>query len=164
RIRLNTKVDRVEWHEESSTYTLETATGETHEFDFIVSSVGLLNVPRYPDWPGLEEFEGISFHTSRWEHEHDLRGKSVAIVGTGSTAVQVAPALAPVVGDLTVYQREPGWIEPKNERAYTPRERWVYRHVPFAQRAHRLLMLAKANHRFKAYDTRSRMQRKMQAL
>ncbi|GAA3198681.1 NAD(P)/FAD-dependent oxidoreductase [Microbacterium terregens] len=163
-IRLNTKVDRAQWDEDSATYTIETATGELHEFDFVVSSVGLLNVPRYPDWPGLDSFEGVSFHTSRWEHQHDLAGKSVAVVGTGSTAVQVAPALAARVEHLTVYQREPGWIEPKHERAYTPRERAFYRRVPFAQRAHRLLLLAKANRRFKAYDTRSRMQRKMQDL
>lgn len=163
-IRLNTKIDQAVWNESTRTYTVTTATGEEEEFDVVVSSVGLLNVPRYPDWPGLDQFEGVKFHTSRWEHDHDLTGKRVAVVGTGSTAVQVGPALAPIAGEITIYQREPGWIEPKHERAYTPRERWLYRHIPLAQRAHRLYLLAKANHRFTAYNARSRMQRKMQQL
>lgn len=162
RIRLNTKVDRAVWNEQTRTYTVHTANGDVQEFDFVVSSVGLLNVPRYPDWPGLDEFQGVTFHTSRWDHSQDLRGKRVAVVGTGSTAVQVGPAIAPVVDEVTIFQREPGWIEPKHERAYTPRERWLYRNIPFAQRAHRLILMTKANTRFKAYDSRSRMQKKMQ--
>jgi cation diffusion facilitator CzcD-associated flavoprotein CzcO len=164
RIRLNTKVEHATWNESTRTYTLVTSHGEEEEFDFVVSSVGLLNVPRYPDWPGLDQFEGVMFHTSRWEHEHDLTGQRVAVVGTGSTAVQVAPAIAPIAGEVTIYQREPGWIEPKHERAYTARERWLYRRIPFAQRAHRLRLMAKANKRFAAYDSRTRMQKKMQEL
>lgn len=161
-IRLNTKVDLATWDESSHQYTIRTAGGDEEQFDFVVSSVGLLNVPRYPDWPGLDEFQGVKFHTSRWQHDHDLTGKRVAVVGTGSTAVQVGPAIAPIAGEVTVYQREPGWIEPKRERAYTPRERWFYRSIPFAQRIHRLTLMAKANRRFKAYDARSGMQKKMQ--
>lgn len=163
-IRLNTKVDGVTWNEAEHNYTLRTATGEEEVFDFIVSSVGLLSVPRYPDWPGLDDFEGITFHTSRWEHEHDFSGKRVAVVGTGSTAVQVGPAIAPLTEQLTIYQREPGWIEPKHERPYTPRERWMYRNIPLAQRIHRLILMANANRRFKAYDSSSSMQKKMQQL
>lgn len=163
-IRLNTKVDDAVWDDETRSYTVRTADGDEERFDFVVSSVGLLNVPRYPDWPGIDDFEGVKFHTSRWEHDHDLTGKRVAVVGTGSTAVQVGPAIAPIAGEVTVYQREPGWIEPKHERAYTPRERWFYRNVPFAQRVHRLVLMAKANGRFKAYDSRSRMQKRMQQL
>ena len=63
----------------------------------LVSGVGFLNVPRYPDWPGLEDFEGPAFHTARWEHQHDLTGKTVAVVGTGSSATQVVPAIRPIV-------------------------------------------------------------------
>lgn len=163
-IRLNTKVDRATWNDSTHTYTVVTANGSEEEFDFVVSSVGLLNVPRYPNWPGLDDFEGVKFHTSRWEHEQDLTGKRIAVVGTGSTAVQVGPAIASTAAAVTIYQREPGWIEPKHERAYTARERRLYRNVPFAQRIHRLTLMAKANRRFKAYDSRSQMQRKMQQL
>ena len=85
--------------------------------------MGFLNVARYPDWPGLDSFEGPSFHTSRWEHEHDLSGRTVAVVGTGSSATQVVPAIQPTVGTLYVFQREPGWVLPKGERELTEAER-----------------------------------------
>lgn len=162
-IRLNTRVESVNWNDAAQSYTLETAGGERHEFDFVVSAVGLLNVPRMPDWPGLEEFEGTVFHTSRWEPQHDLTGKRVAVVGTGSTAAQVVPAVAPLAGDLLVFQREPGWVEPKSERDYTPRERWFYRTVPLAQRIHRAYLFSVANRRFKANDVQSAKQREMRA-
>ncbi|WBU37077.1 flavin-containing monooxygenase [Homoserinibacter sp. YIM 151385] len=164
RIRLSTRVEEVVWSDERREYTVTTADGSTERFDVVVSAVGLLNVPRYPEWPGLEDFRGIAFHTSRWEPQHDLAGKRVAVVGTGSTAAQVVPALAPEVGELSVYQREPGWIEPKFERAYTPRERWVYRHVPLAQRLHRAYQFAVAGRRFKANDVESRRQRQMRQM
>ena len=65
----------------------------------LVSGVGFLNVPRYPSWPGLDDFEGPKFHTARWEHQHDLTGKVVAVVGTGSSATQVVPAIQPIVAE-----------------------------------------------------------------
>jgi cation diffusion facilitator CzcD-associated flavoprotein CzcO len=83
----------------------------------------MLNVPQYPDWPGLDDFEGPKFHTARWEHDHDLTGLRVAVVGTGSTAAHVVPAIAPAVGRLYVYQREPGWVVPKAVREYSQEER-----------------------------------------
>ncbi|MBO9577295.1 MAG: NAD(P)/FAD-dependent oxidoreductase [Microbacteriaceae bacterium] len=161
RIRLGTGVVEARWVEAEDGYDVVTTDGRTERFDAVVSAVGLLNVPRYPEWPGLESFQGVRFHTSRWEPQHDLAGKRVAVVGTGSTAIQVVPALAPLVGELTVYQREPGWIEPKSERAFTPFERWLYGRVPLAQRAHRYALWAKANRRFKGYDKGSRMQERM---
>ncbi|MEH0108854.1 NAD(P)/FAD-dependent oxidoreductase [Tersicoccus sp. MR15.9] len=160
-LRLNTRVAGVEWDDARSVWTLTTATGEQHEFDFVVSAVGLLSVPRYPSWPGLDQFDGPVFHTSRWEHQHDLHGKRVAVVGTGSTAAQVVPAVAPIVKDLLVFQREPGWVEPKSERPYTPAERWFYRTVPFAQRVHRAHLFSVANRRFKANDVTSARQQQM---
>ncbi len=92
----------------------------------LVSAVGFLNVPRYPDWPGLDDFEGPKFHTARWEHHHDLTGKVVAVVGTGSSATQVVPAIQPIVQQLYVFQREPGWVMPKGERDLTADERATF--------------------------------------
>jgi cation diffusion facilitator CzcD-associated flavoprotein CzcO len=88
-----------------------------------VSAVGFLNVPNLPRWPGLEDFGGPAFHTARWEHEHDLTGQTVAVVGTGSSATQVVPAIQPIVERLYVFQREPGWVMPKGERDFTDEER-----------------------------------------
>jgi cyclohexanone monooxygenase len=159
-LRLNTRVTDLVWEESTSTYTLSTADGDSHEFDVVISALGLLSVPRYPEWPGLETFAGPCFHTSRWE-DHDLTGKSVAVVGTGSTAVQIIPAIAPVAGQVHVFQREPGWVEPKNEREYTERERWMFRNVPLVQRLHRARIFHQGNKRFKGYDVGSRRQRRM---
>jgi len=159
-LRLNTRVTDLVWEESTSTYTLSTADGDSHEFDVVISALGLLSVPRYPEWPGLETFAGPCFHTSRWE-EHDLTGKSVAVVGTGSTAVQIIPSIAPIAGQVHVFQREPGWIEPKNEREYTERERWMFRNVPLVQRLHRARIFHQGNKRFKGYDVGSRRQRRM---
>jgi len=165
RIRLSTTVVAARWDDATRQYELELLGPDgpvgAERFDVVISATGLLSNPRYPDWPGLEEYRGISFHTSRWEHEHDLSRRRVAVVGTGSTAVQVLPAIAETAGHVTLFQREPGWVESKLERDLTPRERWVYRHVPLAQRLHRYWLFWKANRRFRGYDKGSRMQRRM---
>jgi cation diffusion facilitator CzcD-associated flavoprotein CzcO len=97
--------------------------GTVDECNVLVSGVGFLNLPRYPQWPGLQGFEGPKFHTARWEHQHDLTGKVVAVVGTGSSATQIVPAIQPIVERLYVFQREPGWVMPKGEREFTDAER-----------------------------------------
>jgi cation diffusion facilitator CzcD-associated flavoprotein CzcO len=163
-LRLNTKVTDIAWEEDAGQYRLRTDAGDDYVFDVVISALGLLNVPRYPDWPGLGDFDGPCFHTSRWEAEHDLRGKRVAVVGTGSTAAQVVPGIADDVGQLLVFQREPGWIEPKAERAFTRRERLVYDHVPWAQRLHRYLLFYRSILRFRGYDTSSATQNRMREL
>jgi cation diffusion facilitator CzcD-associated flavoprotein CzcO len=160
-LRLGTKVVEVVWDDARLHHVLRTASGETHAFDVVVPALGLLSVPNHPDWPGLDSFRGVRFHTARWRHDIDLTGKRVAVVGTGSTAAQVVPAIADAVGSLLVFQREPGWIEPKRERAFTARERWVYRHVPGAQRLHRGRLFLGSIARFKGYDAGSRTQQRV---
>ena len=94
-LRLGVGVQRAVWDEDRHVYDLTLTNGEAAECHVLISAVGFLNVPYYPDWPGLHDFHGPTFHTSRWEHDHDLTGKTVAIVGTGSTASQLVPALQP---------------------------------------------------------------------
>jgi cation diffusion facilitator CzcD-associated flavoprotein CzcO len=126
-IRLGISVDRAVWDEATHTWTLTLGTGESFRCHVLISAVGFLNVPRYPTWPGLELFEGPKFHTARWEHQHDLTGRTVAIVGTGSSATQIVPEIAPMVKHLRLFQREPGWIIPKGDRDFTPEERAKWR-------------------------------------
>jgi cation diffusion facilitator CzcD-associated flavoprotein CzcO len=126
-IRLGVAVERAVWDENSHTYTLTLDTGEEVECNVLLAATGFLNVPQYPTWPGLDQFEGPKFHTSRWEHDHDLTGKTVAVVGTGSTATQIIPEIAPVVKRVYLFQREPGWVSPKGDRDYTPEERAAMR-------------------------------------
>jgi cation diffusion facilitator CzcD-associated flavoprotein CzcO len=122
-IRYNTRIIEAIWDDRQHAYGIRTVAGERMRFDILISAVGLLNVPRYPDWPGLDTFRGPKFHTARWEHQHDLTGKHVAVVGTGSSAAQVVPAIAPVAGRVTMFSREPAYVLPKNERDLTPDER-----------------------------------------
>ena len=99
---------------------------------------GFLNVPRYPDWPGLDDFAGPKFHTSRWEHHHDLTGKIVAVVGTGSTATQIVPAIQPVVGHLYVVPARAGLGHAQGRaRLHAPRSARTFSN-PWRRRQERL--------------------------
>jgi cation diffusion facilitator CzcD-associated flavoprotein CzcO len=122
-LELGIAVTSATWDDDHHVWQLTLDDGRVDECHVLVSAVGFLNVPRYPEWPGLGSFAGAAFHTARWEHEHDLTDKVVAVVGTGSSATQVVPALQPIVRRLYVFQREPGWIMPKGERDLTPEER-----------------------------------------
>src|SRR4051812_31924914 len=82
-LRLGLAVDSATWDDERHIWTVRLGDGTVDECHVLISAVGFLNVPRYPDWPGLDAFAGPAFHTARWEHEHDLTGKVVAVVGTG---------------------------------------------------------------------------------
>ena len=122
-LELGVTVESATWDDDRHVWTLRFADGRVEECNVLLSAVGFLNVPRYPDWPGLAGFEGPKFHTARWEAEHDLTGKAVAVVGTGSSATQIVPAIQPIVKQLYVFQREPGWIMPKGERDLTDEDR-----------------------------------------
>lgn len=121
-LRLGTTVESATWDDERHEWTVRLDDGTVDVCHVLISAVGFLNVPRYPHWPGLDLFEGPSFHTARWEHQHDLAGKVVAVVGTGSSATQVVPAIQPIVGRLYVFQREPGWVMPKGELDFGDRQ------------------------------------------
>jgi cation diffusion facilitator CzcD-associated flavoprotein CzcO len=135
--RFNTTVRELRWSEQTHTYAITTDTGEELIAHAVVCGVGLLSVPRHPTWPGLDCFRGIKFHTARWEHEHDLTGKRVAVVGTGATASQVVPELSKIVDKLYLFQREPGWLIEKGDRTYTAEEREDFRRHPWKVRLHR---------------------------
>jgi cation diffusion facilitator CzcD-associated flavoprotein CzcO len=162
-LRLSTAVTDVRWLDDEARYELRTAAGDTEFFDVVISAVGLLSVPRIPEWPGLADFGGVTFHTAQWPAGLDLTGRRVAVVGTGSTAAQVVPAVAEQASMLYVFQREPGWIEPKLERDFSPAERWMYRNVPGAQKAHRAWLFAKAARRGLAFDLGNRRQAERRA-
>ena len=103
--------------------------------NFVVSAVGPLTEPALPDIDGLDEFEGEIFHSARWNHDYDLTGKRVAVIGTGASAIQIIPELAKTVRQLHVYQRTAPWVLPRFDRNYTTAERLAFAHVPGYQRA-----------------------------
>jgi cation diffusion facilitator CzcD-associated flavoprotein CzcO len=139
RIRLNTKVSGVAFDDERHLWCLTTADGSALTARFLVGATGVFTQPKPPDIPGIETFAGTTMHTARWDHGEDLRGRRVAIVGTGASAVQVIPAIASEVEQLTVFQRTPIWCLPKPDARLGPRVRDLLGRVPGAQRAARAL-------------------------
>jgi len=112
---------------------------ETLKARAVISAVGQLNQPRYPDIPGREDFAGPSFHSARWNHDIDLTGKRVAVIGTGASAFQFAPEVAKSAGHLTIFQRTPPWLAPTPDyhEPTTAAERWLLEHVPFYEKWYR---------------------------
>ncbi len=141
RIRTGVEVQRADWNSASAKWCLETSAG-THEVDVLLTACGQLSVPSVPPIPGLEDFGGPAFHTARWRHDVDLAGKRVAVVGTGCSAIQTVPAIQPVVAQLDVYQRSPGWTFPKMDFAYRERTKRLFERFPLLQRLDRAAVFA----------------------
>jgi cation diffusion facilitator CzcD-associated flavoprotein CzcO len=136
-IRFGTTVTDLRWHDESATWAVHTAEGEAIEADVVLGATGPLSKPRVPDIVGLERFRGAVFHSARWEHDHDLRGERVAAIGTGASAIQFVPEIAPVAAHVDVFQRTAPWVVPREDRPVPMWKRRVYRALPFLQRLHR---------------------------
>jgi cyclohexanone monooxygenase len=136
-LRLNTEITSARWNPTSRQWMLTTGAGEQHNFDVVVSAVGMFTRPVMPDLVEEEPFTGTLMHSARWDHGIDLHGKRIAVLGTGSTASQLIPELAKIADRVYSVQRSPTWILPKPDRPYSDRERWVFRHVPFAKRIYR---------------------------
>ncbi|WP_367125172.1 flavin-containing monooxygenase [Streptomyces phytohabitans] len=128
-LRLSTEVHRMTWDTEEFHWVIETERA-TLTADFVVSATGPLSDPKIPDIPGLDTFEGKVFHSAQWDHDYDLRGKRVAMVGTGASAIQIVPSIAPETERLTVFQRTAPWVMPRVDRRITGPERWLHGRVP----------------------------------
>lgn len=132
-VRLHCEVTSLVWDDDAARWHVHTPQGVLTA-DVVVAGVGALSEPSIPALPGLERFAGTVFHSATWDHDHDLRGERVAVVGTGASAIQFVPQIQPVVGSLTLFQRTPPWIMPRRNRAYGRIERHLYRRFPFLQK------------------------------
>jgi cation diffusion facilitator CzcD-associated flavoprotein CzcO len=141
RVRTGTEVWGASWDEERGQWLLETSAGP-HEADVLVTACGQLSVPKVPPIPNLDAFEGPAFHTAEWRHDVDLDGKRVAVVGSGCSAIQVVPAIQPLVAQLDVYQRSPGWTLPKMDFEYSPRAQAIFKRFPTLRRLDRASVFA----------------------
>ncbi|HEX4820630.1 MAG TPA: NAD(P)/FAD-dependent oxidoreductase [Acidimicrobiales bacterium] len=135
-IRFETEVLSATWDEDSATWTVRVRNPDGREEDLVanavVSAVGQLNQPSLPDIPGRDTFAGPTFHSARWNHDLDLRGKRVAVIGTGASAVQFIPEIAALPSELLVFQRTPPWFGPTPDYhdEVSPGQKWLYGHVP----------------------------------
>ena len=139
RIRLDATVTGATWDDDEHRWHLETAEGPGISARHVISATGVLNQPKPPEIPGVETFAGRTLHTARWDGTADLRGKRVAVVGTGASAVQLVPSIAPDVEQLTVFQRTPIWCLPKLDGPLPGAFRTALRRAPAVGRALRLV-------------------------
>ena len=133
-IRFGKELVEARYDEAAAAWDLSFGDGARERFDIFIGATGPLSKPALPALPGMESFEGAAFHSARWRHDVDLKGKRVAVVGTGASAIQFVPRIAPLVARLHVFQRTPPWVLPHRDRPFSDRERGLYRALPFAQR------------------------------
>ncbi|MEU6366187.1 NAD(P)/FAD-dependent oxidoreductase [Streptomyces sp. NPDC046931] len=138
-LRFDSEVKLMTWDGEKLHWAIETSSGPLTA-DVVVSATGPLSDPKIPAVPGLDGFPGKIFHSARWDHDHDLRGKRVAMIGTGASAIQIVPEIQPVVGRLTVFQRTPPWVMPRVDRDISGLERRLHRALPFTTQLRRGLL------------------------
>jgi cation diffusion facilitator CzcD-associated flavoprotein CzcO len=135
-IRFDTELESAGWDEDEQVWSIETSRGPLTA-DFLVAAQGPLSEPSLPEVPGIDSFEGTAFHSAEWNHEHDLTGERVAVVGTGASAIQFVPEIQPEVANLHVFQRTAPWVIPHRNRPLRGWERALYRLFPPAQLAMR---------------------------
>ena len=124
-IRFSEAVTRCTWmgHE----WEIETEKGHIERFRWVIAATGILHHPKYPNIEGLDDFEGPIFHTARWDHNVEIQGKKVGLIGTGSSGVQITAAIAPDVEKLSVFQRTAQWIVPNERVVYSEEEKEAFR-------------------------------------
>ncbi|MBF6150058.1 flavin-containing monooxygenase [Nocardia nova] len=135
-IRFGREVEKCVWDEDAQHWVVRTDAGVVHA-QFVIAGFGPFSAPSIPTFPGIETFTGTTFHSAHWDHEHDLTGRRVAVIGTGASAVQFVPQIQPRVEHLSVFQRTPIWVMPHPDRATSAVMRGLWRRLPGAQQGAR---------------------------
>jgi cation diffusion facilitator CzcD-associated flavoprotein CzcO len=130
KIRLNASVEGATWDETGAVWRVALEGGESLVTRSLIAATGPLSIPATPALAGLENFEGAVFHSATWDHGYDLKDKRVAVIGTGASAIQFVPRIAPAVARLDLYQRTPPWILPKGDRPIPPETIERFRRFP----------------------------------
>jgi len=132
----DTEVKGATFDESGEIWRVQTSNGEI-SCRFLVSSIGQLHHPKFPDIPGRDDFKGTAFHSAEWDHNVDLKGKNIGVIGSAASAIQFIPHIAEAAGSVTVYQRSPNWITRKGDRAYRGYEKWLARYFPLFRNSFR---------------------------
>ncbi|QJI28748.1 NAD(P)/FAD-dependent oxidoreductase [Pseudomonas sp. ADAK18] len=133
-LRFGMGLDQAVFDDAQQRWNLRFSNGRQVSARVLVSGMGGLSRPALPDIPGLDSFKGKRFHSQQWDHDYSLKGKRVAVIGTGASAIQFVPQIAPHVAHLDLFQRTPPWIMPKRDRPISRFERWTFKYLPFTQR------------------------------
>ncbi len=150
-VRFNQEVTRASWDERTAEWTVETRSGETWVARHLVSGVGQLNMPAWPDIPGRDTFKGTAFHSARWDHDANLAGKRVAVIGNAASAIQFIPEIAAEVGSLLIFQRSANWMMPRMDREYTEAEHRRFARWPWLAKLYRWSIWARFDLRFPVF-------------
>ena len=129
-MRCETEITSIAWDGDRHLWRLFDRDGGRYEARIVVSAIGLFHTPSVPDLPGLDKFAGTTFHSAHWNHDHDLTGLRVAVIGTGASAIQIVPAIAGRAGRIDIYQRTPAWILPRKDEPYSDEERRIFADRP----------------------------------
>jgi cation diffusion facilitator CzcD-associated flavoprotein CzcO len=155
-LRFGTEVERIAF--EDGRWRIRLRDGAEHQADVVVSAMGGLHRPFTPKLEGVERYEGVHFHSARWNHAHDLTGQRVAVIGSAASAIQIVPSIAEQVAKLSLFQRTPNWILPRGDFAYSERARRWLRN-PGLARLQRALIYLLSEARFPAFLKGSWMNR-----
>ena len=128
--RFNDAVVRAQWNDTTSSWTVVTESGGRHEAEVLVSAVGMLTQPVWPQIEGIDQFEGAIFHSARWDWSHHLAGERIAVIGSAASAVQFVPEIRRTAGQVHLFQRTPNWILPKEDTPYTEEQLESFREDP----------------------------------
>jgi cation diffusion facilitator CzcD-associated flavoprotein CzcO len=163
-IRFGCEVESARFEASEGQWKLQLAGGEQSSARILVSGCGQLNRPLTPKIPGLDEFAGTVFHSARWNHEHELDGERVGVIGNGASAIQFVPRIASRTRQLQIFQRSPNWIVPKPDRPYASWEKRMFARFPASARLRRRLQYWQLESRFFAFFKNSRFGRQFQGL
>ncbi|HCW89275.1 MAG TPA: 4-hydroxyacetophenone monooxygenase, partial [Marinobacter sp.] len=137
RVEFHQEVIAAEYNDDTARWLITTEKGDRFDCRYWVLASGPLHVPQYPDIKGLDSFRGKVFHSARWDHDYDLKGKKVVSIGTGGSAIQYCPEIAPEVEQLYVFQRSPAWVIPRDDRRYLGIEKKLFARFPALRKLHR---------------------------
>ncbi|UVS77470.1 NAD(P)/FAD-dependent oxidoreductase [Actinokineospora sp. UTMC 2448] len=138
--RFHCEVAGARWDADEARWHVATKTGDTYVAQYVVAGVGALHIPSVPELPGIENFQGKAFHSADWDHDHDLTGRRVAVIGTGASAIQFVPRIAKQVEHVTLFQRTAPWVMPKPDHAMPAWTQKAFATIPGTQRAYRAFL------------------------
>jgi cation diffusion facilitator CzcD-associated flavoprotein CzcO len=156
-LRLGAELTEAAWDDDAQRWQLRFADGSSDEADVLVAATGQLNRPQIPDIAGLDQFEGTAFHSARWDHEHDLTGRDVAVIGIGASAIQFVPEIAEDAETLTLFQRSSNFVAPKPDAVFSEAARARFARHPLLQKLYRFSIWARFDLRWLMFRRGSRL-------
>ncbi|SDX41230.1 flavin-containing monooxygenase [Marinobacter mobilis] len=156
-IRFNKAVAEAHYDDATHQWSIITEDGDRLTANVLITATGQLNQPRFPHIEGLDQFKGTRFHSARWDHNFDLTGKTVAVIGTGASAIQFVPEIQPRVKRLKLFQRSAAWVIPKPDRPFRPWEQKLFKTLPMHDRLYRSLIYWKNESRALAFTRFNRL-------